>query len=107
MTQQKLLQVFYWTQFSNKLCDPHLCHSWSWRTTSNPDFAIATEDVEVTSRSVCQLFGGRDHKPIMLTMKGSKNKYERDLLPSWNYKKLNFTGTVQESEGTACHSEVP
>lgn len=47
--------------------------------TSNPDFAIATED-KVMSKSVCQQLGGKNHKPI-LTMKGSKAMSERNLPP--------------------------
>ena len=76
----------------NQPDDPHSFYSRTWRTTSNPDLAIATEDVEkVMTRSVCQQLGGSDHKPIIIDIQGPKDTSKRNLPPSWNYKKANWS----------------
>ena len=67
----------------NKPDDPPTLISLSWRKTSSPDLAVATDDIEkATSREVGDQLGGSDHRPVMLHIKINCNKKAPELDPS-------------------------
>ena len=71
--------------------DPPTFYSRVWRTTSTPDLAFATEDIaRQTIRHVQDQLGGSDHRPIMFTLKETKNRNTASTLTRWNYKKANW-----------------
>ncbi|XP_041365595.1 uncharacterized protein LOC121380709 [Gigantopelta aegis] len=71
--------------------DPNTFYSRAWRTTSNPDLAIATDDIhKITAREVCHQLGGSDHKPVILNIKKQTSFGGSKLQPSWNYKQANW-----------------
>ena len=59
-----------------------------WKTTSTPDIAIATDNIqEIAKREVSEQLGGSDHKPVILTL---ANTSAGKMPPSWNYKKADW-----------------
>ena len=61
-----------------------------WHTTSNPDLAIATDDIQkIAEREVCAQLGGSDHRPVILTIQ-KQIQGTGKLPPSWNYKKADW-----------------
>ena len=78
----------------NKPSDPPTFWSRAWKTSSSPDLAFATEDLEKnTTRAVQDQLGGSDHRPILLKIhnSGSVGGRSKCREPSWNYKKANWT----------------
>ncbi|GFR59552.1 RNA-directed DNA polymerase from mobile element jockey [Elysia marginata] len=54
----------------NRADDPPTFTSMTWRTSSTPDIAFETDDIQGKSeRSVESLLGGSDHKPSFITIK--------------------------------------
>ena len=55
----------------NKPDDPDTFYSRIWRTTSTPDLAIATDDIQgIAEREVSSQLGGSDHRPVIISIKG-------------------------------------
>ena len=53
--------------------DKPSCLSRAWNTTSHPDLAMATEDIEKHCiKTVKDQFGGSDHRPILIHLMSSK-----------------------------------
>ena len=74
----------------NKPSDTPTFYSRVWHTTSNPDLAIATDDIQkIAEREVCAQLGGSDHRPIILTVQ-KQIQGSGKLSPSWNYKKADW-----------------
>ena len=68
--------------------DPNTFHSRTWKTTSTPDLAIATEDIKgITERGVSSQLGSSDHRPMIISIKGQIQSIRNKLPASWNYKK--------------------
>ena len=75
----------------NKPDDPPTFYSRVWKTTSTPDLAIATDNLQkMAEREVSEQLGGSDHKPVILTIAKQVIPYSGKLPPSWNYKKANW-----------------
>ena len=63
----------------------------SWKTTSTPDIAIATDGIhKVCQRQVMDQLGGSDHRPSIYTLNVQAPKPSQYNGPSWNYKKANW-----------------
>lgn len=74
----------------NKPNDPPTFYSRVWHTTSSPDLAIATDDIQkITQREVSAQLGGSDHRPVIITVQKQITR-EGKLPPSWNYKKADW-----------------
>ena len=72
----------------NKPDDPDTFYSRTWRTTSTPDLAIATDDIQgIAEREVSSQLGGSDHRPVIISIKGQTQPHRNKLPASWNYKK--------------------
>jgi hypothetical protein len=83
----------------NQPDDPPTYYSRSWRTTSSPDLAIATDDIEsISSREVCQQLGGSDHKPVIIRIGRKMRSMVDNLQPSWNYKRVNWELFAQTTD---------
>ena len=53
----------------NTPTNPPTFYSRVWKTTSTPDIAIATDNIQkITKREVSEQLGGSDHKPVILTL---------------------------------------
>ncbi|KAK7096645.1 hypothetical protein V1264_003726 [Littorina saxatilis] len=75
----------------NRPDDPPTYYSRSWRTTSTPDLAIATDDIaSIAQREVNQQLGGSDHKPVIIQLQEQVRTTRQKLKPSWNYKKARW-----------------
>ena len=66
-----------------------------WKTTSTPDIAIATDNIQkIAKREVSEQLGGSDNKPVILTpakqVNTSAGKNAPSPPPSWNYKKADW-----------------
>ena len=62
-----------------------------WKTTSTPDIAIATDNIQkIAEREVSEQLGGSDHKPVILTLAKQANTSAGKMPPSWNYKKADW-----------------
>jgi hypothetical protein len=60
-------------------------------TTSTPDLAIATDDIQsLSTRDVCQQLGGSGHKPVIICIDKEHGTQQTRMTPSWNYKKANW-----------------
>ena len=83
MTENQLVLI-------NKPDDTDSYYSRTWRTTSTPDLAIATDDLhKISQREVCKQLGGSDHKPILISLEKCGSRQGK-LPPSWNYKKADW-----------------
>ena len=74
----------------NKPNDQATFWSRTWKKSSTPDLAFATEELEKkTTRKVMDQLDGSDHRPVLLKVhkEGCVHSYCKD--PSWNYKKAN------------------
>ena len=70
--------------------DQQTFYSRQWRTTSTPDLAFCTDDLDGRiNREVREQLGGSDHRPVLLTM--STYISCESTLPRWNYKKADWT----------------
>ena len=75
----------------NTPTDPPTFYSRVWKTTSTPDIAIATDNIQKTAkREVSEQLGGSDHKPVILTLAKQVNTNAGKMPPSWNYKKADW-----------------
>ena len=76
----------------NKPDDKPTCLSRAWKTSSHPDVAMATEDIQQQcERSVEDQLGGSDHLPILLRLTSTVTPASVRKDPSWNYKRANWT----------------
>ena len=84
----------------NKPDDPPTFYSRTWRSTTRPDLAIATEDIhKISERLVCPQLGGSDHRPVTITLQERRSN-TKTAPPSWNFKKANwqlFQQTMEQS----------
>ena len=71
--------------------DPDTYFSRAWKTTSNPDLALMTDDLTgVSTRKVLNQLAGSDHRPILIEITESPNDNARPPPPRWNYKKAKW-----------------
>ena len=83
----------------NQPDDPATYFSRSWRTTSSPDLAFATDSLhKVCQREVCPQLGGSDHRPIILHLGQRTQADVFNRAPSWNYKKADWESFKQLAE---------
>nr|KAG5698284.1 hypothetical protein BaRGS_016986 [Batillaria attramentaria] len=83
----------------NKPEDPPTYYSRTWRTTSTPDLAFATDDLHsIAQREVCDQLGGSDHRPVIITIQRQLEIHPSRLPASWNYKKANWDLFKQEAD---------
>jgi hypothetical protein len=74
----------------NKHDDKGTFYSRVWHTTTTPDVAFFSGNLEWDiTRTVAKQLGGSDHRPVILTV---ENEYENknSTLPRWNYKKADW-----------------
>ncbi|CAG5116491.1 unnamed protein product, partial [Candidula unifasciata] len=75
----------------NRPTDPPTFYSRSWHTTTTPDLAFHSPDLEWNiKRVVGNQLGGSDHRPVFLNVENEKVR-ETSTLPRWNYKKADWT----------------
>ena len=75
----------------NTPTDPPTFYSRVWKTTSTPDIAIATDNIQkIAEREVSEQLGGSDRKPVILTLAKQVNTNAGKMPPSWNYKKADW-----------------
>ena len=75
----------------NTPTDPPTFYSRVWKTTSTPDIAIATDNIQkIAKREVSEQLGGSDHTPVILTLAKQVNTNAGKMPPSWNYKKADW-----------------
>ena len=75
----------------NRPDDPPTFYSRTWRTTSTPDLAFATDDLHgIAKREVNDQLGGSDHRPVVISIQRQFDSNFTRLPPSWNYKKANW-----------------
>ena len=71
--------------------DPDTFYSRTWRTTSTPDLAIATNDIYgIAETEVSPQLGGSDHRPVIINIKCRILTNRTRMLASWSYKKANW-----------------
>ena len=77
----------------NTPIDPPTFYSRVWKTTSTPDIAIATDNIQkIAEREVSEQLGGSDHKPVILTLAKQVNT---------NAGKMPQAGTTRRQTGSA------
>ena len=77
-----------WLILINKPDDPDTFYSRTWTTTNTSDLAIATDGIQgIAEREVSSQLGGRDHRPVIISIKGQTQPHRNKLPASWNYKK--------------------
>ena len=65
-------------------------YSRRWHSTTTPDLAFCTEDIQKNmTREVDHQLGGSDHRPVILSINGEKTPSQLNQ-PRWNYKKANW-----------------
>ena len=70
----------------NKPDDPDTFYSLILRTTSTPDLAIATDDIQgIGEREVSSQLGGSGHRPDTISIKGQTQPHRNKIPASWNY----------------------
>ena len=76
----------------NKPDDKPSYYSRAWKTTSTPDLAFATEDIQKRAiRVVNSQVGGSDHLPITLNLADTKTNTEYfRKRASWNFRKADW-----------------
>ena len=75
----------------NTPTDPPTFYSRVWKTTSTPDIAIATDNIQkIAKREVSEQLRGSDHKPVILTLAKQVNTSAGKMPPSWNYMKADW-----------------
>ena len=63
----------------NKPDDPETFYSRTWRTTSTPDLAIATDDIQgIAEREVSSQLEGNDHRPVIINIKGQTQPHRNN-----------------------------
>lgn len=76
----------------NRPDDEPTFYSKTWRTTTTPDLAVATDDIAriVTTRAVSSQLGGTDHRPVILNLDEQYTPNQKREPPRWNFKKANW-----------------
>ena len=75
----------------NQPKDQPTFYSRAWHTTSTPDLAFHSSDLEWNiTRVVGKQLGGSDHRPVFLTVENQLIR-ESSTLSRWNYKKADWT----------------
>ena len=79
-------------QLLNHPEDTPTFYSRRWHTTSTPDLAFASGDIQrVATREVMTQLGGSDHRPIKITINPDATfSHKAKPIPRWNYKKANW-----------------
>ena len=75
----------------NKPSDPPTFWSRTWKKSTCPDLAFATENLEkIAERTVSDQLGSSDHRPVILKIhkEGCARSFCKE--PSWNYKRANW-----------------
>ena len=86
--------------FINTPYDEPTYFSRSWNTTSTPDLAAATDDIQkVTQREVCSQLGGSVHRPVILNVNRDIKLNPHRLPPTWNYKKADWQKFQEIADG--------
>ena len=71
--------------------DPPTFFSRRWLTSTTPDLAFATNNLQTSAdREVLTQLAGSDHKPIKLTFNLNHHPEDCKPLPRWNYKKAKW-----------------
>jgi len=84
----------------NKPTDPPTFYSRTWRTTTHPDLAMATDDIHgISKREVTDQLGGSDHRPVIICIQKLLSNNNTKLRASWNYKKANWDQYAEILEG--------
>ena len=84
----------------NKPEDQPTFYSRRWRTTSTPDLAFCTDELDwQINREVREQLGGSDNRPVLLTM-NTYISYE-STVPRWNYKRLTWKTHTLRTDGKA------
>ena len=92
----------------NKPDDPDTFYSRTWRTTSTPDLAIATDDIQGTAeQEVSSQLGGSDHRPVIISIKGQTRPHRNKLPASWNYKKVDWDAFREAVDRKSAALELP
>ena len=92
----------------NKPDDPDTFYSRTWRTTSTPDLAIATDDIQgIAEREVSSQLGGSDHRPVIISIKGQTQPHKNKLPASWNYEKGNWDAVREAVDRKTAVQEEP
>ena len=92
----------------NKPDDPDTFYSRTWRTTSTPDLAIATDDIQgIAEREVSSQLGGSDHRPVIISIKGQTQPHRNKLPASWNFKKANWDAFRETVDRKTAALELP
>lgn len=87
----EIWQISSSLQLLNNRYDHPTFYSRTWKTTSTPDLAFATNNLAcVSQRDVLPQLGGSDHRPIRITVEVAAPEKEALLLPRWNFKKANW-----------------
>ena len=83
----------------NKPDDEHTFWSRAWKSSSTPDLAFASENIQkVSSRTVCDQLGGSDHRPVIIKLHNQPTGRYFCKEPSWNFKKANWSKFDKLSE---------
>ena len=78
--------------------DTPTCYSRAWKTSTSPDLAMATEDIQkLSTRMVENQLGGSDHRPITISLT-SVGCPKSNMAPSWNFKKANWNLFTYEAD---------
>ena len=93
----------------NKPDDPDAFYSRTWRTTSTPDLAITTDDIQgIAEREVSSQLIGSDHRPVIISIKGQTQPHRNQLPVSWNYlKKANWDAVRKAVDRKTAALELP
>ena len=72
----------------------------SWNTTSTPDLAAVTDDIQkVTQREVCSQLGGSKRRPVILNVNRDIKLNPHRLPPTWNYKTADWEKIQEIADG--------
>ena len=83
----------------NKPNDKPTCYSRAWKSSSTPDLAMATEDIQrLSTRTVHTQLGGSDHLPVTIELSNTLRTESTYMAPSWNYKKANWPLFKEQSD---------
>ena len=84
----------------NTPTDPPTFYSRVWKTTSTPDIAIATDNIQkIAKREVSEQPGGSDHKPVILTLAKQVNASVGKMPPQLELQE----GRLEALQGTHWH----
>ena len=87
----------------NKPVDPPTFYSRSWRTTSAPDLAFATDNIhKLCHREVCSRLGRGDHRPVTILVDQKIPMSTSKRAPSRKYKRTDWDSfkQLEEEENT-------